>query len=714
MLHPKPISVSLVAALAAISYQTFASEGTGQSTELDVLQVTGKPLPDQEMTSSELDQDIRSVQHINLKEIDQPASRIEDLSFLIPGVQQGVEDSGFSTSLLMRGFPVTRPDFNGLPDIQRLFVRDLHTVDSVEVLSGPDAILRGISSPGGSIRYIGKRPRFEQKTTLGIQASSYAPFYEHNGTRLTLDTTGPVSDEFAYRLVAVSQDVDLMPNDTPAQRGHLLGGLTWQYSELGELRLESEYQENRQPYLFGTVITSDDEPVYDRYFADPNQESKRQYQRHAGYWEQGFDLSEKDRITANARYAYASVERSDELTGFWSILDDDTLSGYHTQVDDDYTQNSYQLRLGWEHQAPLSHQLVLIWDGHQGDYTLDRDQALWDFDNNDWAFYVNTADPYQLLDNQNRQPTTPEQLHTRSWQDKNKNTTQGLAFAYQMGTHWGWREVDWTVGLRHNTFEQRYARDSDELPVVMDTDGLSWQWGFNLELTQELEAHLAQGLSRQVAGNTRRDRNGTFLPPEENLLTELGVSLDSHDSVHTADLALYHLERGKIAESDESLSEEEQGKLDFTPYVLTGSQTSVGIESQYRYQKRGWNLGVQASYLETSDDRRDQDGRNLPGIANTTAGAHAAYKLPINRDTHLSPWYSSRYVGERYADSANEISVDAYAVHSLGLNLVRSNTRFSLALSNILDEEYISCLSSTSNVYQGERRRIWISAEATF
>ena len=699
-------------ALFVISLPVFAES---QGKRLEVLEIQGIPPPDYQLTASVSEEKIRSVYRLELNKLDQPATRIEDLAFSLPGVQQGIQDSGFSTSLLIRGFPVNRPDYNGLPDVQRLFVRDLHTVEAIEVLSGPDAIMRGLSSPGGSIRYIGKQPQFEQRTTLGIQASSYAPFYEHNGTRLTLDTTGPLSDQLAYRVVAVSQDIDLMPNkDSAAQHGHLLSGLTWQYAALGELRLEAEYQQNRQPYLFGTVINSQGQPLYDRYFAAPDQASKRQYQRYAVYWSQGFELNRQDSLSVNARYAQASVDREDELIGFWSRLSDEELAGYYTRVEDDFKQTSYQLSLTWQREATAKHQAALTLDQHDENFTLDRDQALWDFAADDWAFYLSPTGPYQILSNQNRAPITLDQLNIRSWQDRNKNTTRGLALAYQLSTHLGWRALDGSIGLRHNTFEQRFARDSERLPVVMDAEGFSWQWGLNLELTEQLQAHLAQGLSRQVAANGRRNRNGDFLSPEENLLTELGFSLQSVNSAHLAGASLYHLKRSKMAEADLRLTEEEKAQLGFTPFSLTGSQTSVGIESQYRYQQQGWDLRVNASYLVTADDQRAGSGKKLPGIASTLLSGYLAYQLPLQNTTELRPWYSSYYIGKRYADTANQLPLDAFTLHNLGISWARSNTQISLALTNLLDEKYVSYVSSVNHVYQGERRRIWLALEQSF
>lgn len=122
------------------------------------------------------------------------ASRLEDLTGYLPGVQPGSLNAGLSSALVMRGFAVTQMRWNGLPDIQRLFARDLYTVEADEVLPGPDGVLEGITSPGGSVNYHGKQPRFEAAQQVGLTMS------ERGGRRTVADSTAPLGDKLAYRV----------------------------------------------------------------------------------------------------------------------------------------------------------------------------------------------------------------------------------------------------------------------------------------------------------------------------------------------------------------------------------------------------------------------------------------------------------------------------------------------------------------------------------
>ena len=73
------------------------------------------------------------------------------------------------TGLQLRGFAVTRPLLDGLPDIQRLFVRDIATVTRIDTLRGPAALPFGITSPGGTTNTISKQPGRQTRQLITVQ-----------------------------------------------------------------------------------------------------------------------------------------------------------------------------------------------------------------------------------------------------------------------------------------------------------------------------------------------------------------------------------------------------------------------------------------------------------------------------------------------------------------------------------------------------------------
>lgn len=726
-------SISRSPWLAALFFCLVAAKTLAEdfrTAELTPLLIKGQPLAELDESSHDLNHRIRSLYRLKLKEIDAPGSRIEDLAYQLPGAQMGVEDSGFSTSLILRGFQPTsrqgihgfrgmRTEFNGLPDIQRLFTRDLFTLEAVEVLSGPDALSQGLANPGGRISYQGKQPQFDPSTFLGIETNAYAPFYNTNGTRLSLDTTGPINDQFAYRFIAVNQNQDIQPNHFSSQRGQLLGGLTWRYSPKGSIRLESEYQENRQPYLFGSILLNE-EPVYGHYYASPDQSSKRQYQRYAVYWSQQLRLNDRQTLVLDARYAHAQVDRDEELIGFSEqnlAPDAEYLIGYHTQLEDDYQQDSWRLKAHWQlNNTKRQQQLVFFADQHDESFRFNRRWASTQF-----KLAVAERD-FIPLDRSSLKPVSLDSLSGFSWLDQNTNQTRGYGVAYQIDTHLAQREFTASAGLRYNQFENQMLRwqfqdqwtSQGDLPTTIETDAFSWQWGARSELNAPFYFQVAQSFAGFPQESDRVDDQGSFLNPEKLALTELGLHyLDG--SQQQASLVAYQLKRSDLAQQDERYSADDWAELGYVPYRLAGRQKNRGIETRYSVQQDRWHLNLNSNYItQFKDSSVDSENNLWPGVARLTAGGRLAYTRPLSHQRYWRTWLAGQYQSKRYADRDNSLSVPAFYRLDAGLVVNHQNTRLSLSVTNLLDKKYVSYLSSVTNVYQSDRRRIWLSASSRF
>lgn len=116
---------------------------------------------------------------------------IEALKYL-PGVNQQVDQDRF----LIRGRSALGAFTDGIPD----FVQSSSGVipfqyERIEILKGPSAIVYGSHSPGGIINRVRKIPSFQPRhlvsATLGNESHYQAD----------VDSTGPLSENLAYRLI---------------------------------------------------------------------------------------------------------------------------------------------------------------------------------------------------------------------------------------------------------------------------------------------------------------------------------------------------------------------------------------------------------------------------------------------------------------------------------------------------------------------------------
>jgi iron complex outermembrane recepter protein len=72
--------------------------------------------------------------------------------------------------------------------------------DRAELVMGPDSILSPTGTPGGSINIITKSPQFTASTVGTAEVGNY------DANRYTVDSTGPLTDRLAYRVLADYQD----------------------------------------------------------------------------------------------------------------------------------------------------------------------------------------------------------------------------------------------------------------------------------------------------------------------------------------------------------------------------------------------------------------------------------------------------------------------------------------------------------------------------
>jgi iron complex outermembrane receptor protein len=77
---------------------------------------------------------------------------------------------------------------------------DIAFVDRQELVMGPDSILSPTGTPGGSVNIITKTPQFTESTDLT------GTFGNYDAGRYSLDTTGPIGDKLAYRVIGSFQD----------------------------------------------------------------------------------------------------------------------------------------------------------------------------------------------------------------------------------------------------------------------------------------------------------------------------------------------------------------------------------------------------------------------------------------------------------------------------------------------------------------------------
>jgi iron complex outermembrane receptor protein len=118
----------------------------------------------------------------------------------VSGIQQQADGAPGQAGYSLRGFAnVGLRVRDGLPErmegVDYAF-DDAAGYERLEVIKGPAGTLYGTTGMGGVINKISKWPKFRHETKIELQAQSYDEF-----VRALLDSTGPLNDNTAYRVV---------------------------------------------------------------------------------------------------------------------------------------------------------------------------------------------------------------------------------------------------------------------------------------------------------------------------------------------------------------------------------------------------------------------------------------------------------------------------------------------------------------------------------
>ena len=146
------------------------------------------------------------------------ATKLDDVLDYVGGVSRQNNFGGLWDNIVIRGLPGDQNVgmatlFNGFSSGRGFNApRDLAGVERIEFLKGTAAALYGSSEPGGTLNVVSKRPLWTPSHSVEAYAGSYGL------RRGALDSTGPIGENFAYRLNIAVEDRDSFRDFVGASR----------------------------------------------------------------------------------------------------------------------------------------------------------------------------------------------------------------------------------------------------------------------------------------------------------------------------------------------------------------------------------------------------------------------------------------------------------------------------------------------------------------
>lgn len=197
---------------------------------------------------------------------------------------------------------------------------DPFTLERIEVLRGPSAMLYGQGSTAGVVNLVSKRPQATAQGEVGVKVGSY------DLKQLQLDLTGPLTEngEWLYRIIAVGRDAGTQVDYVEDDRTLIAPSLTWQPSDQLSLTLLARYQEDRSgstsqffPWT-GTVNPAPNHRFHsNRFIGDPDNDRYDSDRTTAG-WLFQYDFNEDWTLRQNLRYTDNDVDYRSSYANFYT------------------------------------------------------------------------------------------------------------------------------------------------------------------------------------------------------------------------------------------------------------------------------------------------------------------------------------------------------------------------------------------------------------
>ncbi|UUX94468.1 TonB-dependent siderophore receptor [Aquabacterium sp. J223] len=621
--------------------------------------------------------------------VDQGATNTQDALGYAAGVRSDAYglDSRTDTVRVRGAFPVEYLD--GLRKTNGYYTSngrtELYTLERLEVLRGPSAMLFGQGSTGGVVNLVSKRPLAERQGEVGLQVGSFGR------RQLQADLTGPLTadGEWLYRLVAVGRVSDTQVDQVRDDRRLLAPSLTWRPNAATSLTLQALYQDDRSgstsqflPWI-GTLLPSPAGPVPSNAFIGQPGDHYDTERRTLG-WLFEHRLNEAWTLRQNLRWARNRVDYlsayGDSFTvpGDWAAdpgnkrLIDRFYYAERTQLD---TVNADQHVEGRIDTGAVEHRLLAGLDLSR----FKTRQATGIGLPTSMGGNVPPVDAYNPV-----YPAVPVPTLT----DRPLNTLKqtGLYLQDQMKIHRRWIVV---AGLRHDRVTNETAGRPDE-----EASATSKRLG----LMHAFDNGWSPYVSYSESFTPQANLAGQSFRPLRGEQWEVGVKVEPAGRALAFNVAAYDLrEKNRINTPQPNV------------YNQLGQTKTRGVELEARGSLTR-DLDLIAHYNRTDLD--DQ----LEGLPRHQAAVWTKYRFALAGLPGFSVGAGVRWMGD-FTDRQDGLvgpPVPSVALIDAMLAYDSGDWRLALNASNLGDKRYFSTCLNRGDCWYGTRRNVVATATYRF
>ncbi|MCG3665513.1 TonB-dependent receptor [Aliarcobacter butzleri] len=619
----------------------------------------------------------KSIQTFNQNFIeDAQLQNIDDVITMSSNTIYTGSSHGRSNQISMRGFSGVPILLDGMKITNKIARPEIFAYESIEILKGPDSLQYGESSPGGLVNLVKKKPTKNSLAQVELEANdnpSYSP---------KIDLGGALNNDKSlyFRLSSLLKyDEGWTNSNTDTNKIFVAPSLAYDINDNNTITFITEYTKEKTPSDFGTYVNDKGKLIapIKNMISHPDEKFEKT-QKIAG-----FDLdSIFDTWSSNLKYRYIDYEGDNgdvHMPQRYNHLTNTVTMAY-----------AYQKQEFQEHalQETINKEFDLFGKKNNLSIGVDYNKAYSKLDmffDPTQLYNINLSNPvYQHLTNLSDHPTarnmSAKKTSVESWgtfiQD-NINLTDDLIFS---------------AGVRYSESKPQNGQR---------TDATTPSFGLVYHLSSQTS--LYTNYSESFTPNSAMDKNGKILDPETGKGYEFGVKQKLFDDKFDLTTAFFKIEKENIALADPNAPAVGGWS------ISSGKQESQGFEIDLSGDITS-NLSVIASYGYVDTKNKDANNKDLRNIPNHTANLFTTYKLTA---LNLPDYYiggGAKYIGNKYADDANNIQLDSALIYNATIGYKKGNWKANLSVQNLTDEEYVDgALASNAagtRVYVGTPRTV--------
>ncbi|MBX2849378.1 MAG: TonB-dependent siderophore receptor [Acidiferrobacterales bacterium] len=753
-----------ILSLFAVPMAIGADTDTESIEQLDTLVVRGTDLSRYEFDEAEsatgfnadIDEIPRTVQVIPEQLIlDQNSKDLNDVLSNSAAVTRSDGFGGAETEVNIRGFGNEYLFVDGNPVSSRYNI-DVANIESVEVVLGPASVLHGQVSPGGMVNVVTKKPQVESAHSVQVDLDEYGK------QKLTLDSTGSLSDEVQYRIVMSGEDSETFREvvtedgtfNTERKSLMVSPSLSYTPDDQNTFTVRLSHTEQELPIDRGTVMVNDGSDNFSiadiprermlgsEYDIRDSEEDLLQFD-----WEHEFDNGWINKF----KVGYYEKDLNDYQTRGVRGFNTGTISDYGSAseivtaaskgvlVNSVQSSNNLLARRVDFNDMKLSD--VFISDSLSGDYEFaGLDNTLYvgaNFhsqkeDSTDslalTSFGSSTVVDLDAIDISDSVHASNSKLEPTAISNSD-TTTNEFGVSIQNLTYLTDR-LNVLAGLRYdrydldgknktfyttsNSISYTELATPDEQDIDSSNDNVSGQLGAIYDVTNELSTYVsyAESFKPNFPTITEGVYSGDF-DPETAKQVEIGIKSSAFDDKLRLSLSAYKLERKNVATVDGSLNT-----------VLNGKTETSGIDLSSSIQfLEGLNVLASYSYMDaeiTESNDGSNDGNTPYNIPENKARLWGSYEIQDGDLAGLGFGLGAEYVDNRFGNDANTFVLPSYTVYDAAVWYYlplsgEMKLRLNAGIKNLTDETYYT--ASGSNVYRvsvGDPRTFYATARLEF